>query len=175
MTHDPEISRRIYAALHANDVETFRRLLSDHPEFLRHDDGTDRWMWQAAMDGNLPLLEALISLGVDVNEPKDPPDPDDPDAQVEGPILWAASEGHLDVVRWLLQHGAKINYVVDGKPRSLPLQFAATNGHLAVVKLLVENGADIDGSWNGTNAIRQAEDYGHPQVRDYLLSVRSAN
>jgi ankyrin repeat protein len=129
-------------------------------------------MWQAAMKGALGFIKALVGLGVDVNEPKDLPDPEDPDAQVEGPILWAASAGHLEVVKWLLQHGAKINYIVDGKPRSLPLKYAATNGHLDVVMLLVENGADINASWNGTNAIQQAENYGHPEVRDFLLAAQ---
>src|SRR5260221_1842109 len=107
MNIDPDISREVYAAFNAGDVEQFHRLLSDHPEFLRNSNGTDRWMWQAAMKGNLPLVEALVSLGMDVNESKDLANPDDPFSQAEGPILWAASEGQLETVLWLLRHGEK--------------------------------------------------------------------
>jgi hypothetical protein len=36
MELDPEVSQRVYGAFNAGDVEGFRQLLSDHPEFLRN-------------------------------------------------------------------------------------------------------------------------------------------
>ena len=171
MAWDPAVSRQINVPFEQGDVKEFTRLLLVHPEYLRHADGTDLWMWRAAMHGQIPLLQALIDLGLDVNEPRDREDPDDPFYTPEGPILQAASEGHVDVVRWLLEHGAKINYIVQGKPRCLPLMQAASNGHYNVVKLLVEHGADINATWNRTNSVTQAEDYGHLQIRDYLRSL----
>jgi len=108
---------------------------------------------------------------MDVNETRDHGNPNDPFYQPEGPIVDAASSGHLEVVRWLLQHGAKINYVVQGKPRCLPLVRAATEGYPDIVKLLVEHGADIHATWRGLNAATQAEDFGHFEIRDYLRSL----
>jgi hypothetical protein len=111
---------------------------------------------------------------MDVNESKDSKDSEDPDNpfyQAEGPIAQAASEGHSSIVRWLLDHGAKINYIVNGKRRCVPLVFAAQAGHIDVVKLLVEYGADIHAKTGGTDAITQAEDYGHFAIRDYLRSL----
>jgi len=174
MPLDPELSQQVYASFNDGNADTFYRLLKTHPEFIRHEDGTDRWMWQAASEGKLPIIKALVDLGMDVNESKDlkgSEDPDNPFYQAEGPIAQAASQGQLETVRWLLEHGAKINYIVNGKPRCLPLDFAAQEGHLDVVKLLVEYGADIHAIWQGHNAITLAEDHGQFAVRDYLCSL----
>ena len=173
MAWDPKICRKINVAFEADDKDEFVRLLSTHPEYLRSEKGTDLWMWCAAQDGNLSMLQTIVNLGVDINESKDAYNPDDPLLQVEGPILQAASEGHANVVKWLLDHGAKINYCVNGKNRCLPLKFAAINGHLEVVKLLVEHGADVNSTWNGTTAIQQAETYGHQEIVDYLRPYSS--
>lgn len=169
-----EILPQIAKVFYDGDLNEFVRLLRIHPEFLRNDDGTDLWMSKAALNGMLPFVEALVDLGMNVNESCDRYDPAKPDApfyQAEGPILQAAAQGHLDVVRWLLEHGAKINYVVQGMPRCFPLVDASTYGHLDVAKLLVEYGADIHATWRGINAVTQAEDYGQWEIRDFLRSL----
>ncbi|EWG38290.1 hypothetical protein FVEG_01548 [Fusarium verticillioides 7600] len=51
----------------------------------------------------------------------------------------AAEEGHIEIVRFLLNERADSNKVTGGA-----LQAAAHRGHLAIIKLLLENGADID-------------------------------
>lgn len=174
MAWNPDISRQLHRAYRGDDAVEFRRLLIQHPGYLRDEDGTDYWMQKAATQGKLSILIALVELGLDVNESPDrenPNDPDNPFYQPEGPIVWAASQAHTSMVRWLLDHGAKINYVVQGRPRCLPLEFAAKNGHLEIVKLLVEHGADIHATWHGINAITQAEDFGQWPVYDYLYSL----
>lgn len=171
MSLDAETSIKIYGAYHSGDHVEFERLLAEHPEFLRNVNGTDRWMWQFAMHGQIPFLEAVTKLGLNVNESKDYEDPEDPFNQVEGPILQAAGQGQLETVRWLLERGARISYTVNGQARCLPLTWAATNGHLNVVRLLVEHGADIHGSWSRTNALKQAKVFGRQEVYEYLLGV----
>lgn len=128
-------------------------------------------MGMAAMEGKLPIIEALVALGLKVNESDDHSLPGEPFYQPEGPIVHAAAAGHLDIVRWLLEHGAQINYVVNGRPRCQPLIYAATNGHLDIVKLLVEYGADLHSDRGGVYASTQAEDFRHFEVRDYLRSL----
>jgi uncharacterized protein len=157
----------------ANDLDEFARLLRANPQYLVQENGADLWLWRASVDGRLDAIKVLVR-GLDVNTPHDSKDqdkPDNPFYQPEGAIEEAASKGHLEVVRWLLEHGARINYVVHGKPRCLPLLSAAMFGHLDVVKLLVKHGADINGTCNGLNAITQAEDLGHFDIRDYLHSL----
>ena len=171
MSWDIAISRQINVPFEAGDVAEFVRLLRIHPNYLRHADGTDLWMWRAAMHGRLEIIKALFDLGLDVNTPKSCEDPNDPYCTPEGPILQAATEGNVETVRWLLSHGAKINYIVHGKSRCLPLLDAAANGHLDIVRLIVENGADIHCSFNGLTPLSQATNYGHSDIADYLRSV----
>lgn len=174
MVLDPEMLKRITVALNENDVDGFRSLLSIYPAYLRWEDGSDLWMHSAAQGGQLAMIQVLVELGLDINEPpriETPGTPPNPYFQPEGPIVGAASRGHLEVVRWLLDQGAKINYVVHDKRRCLPLEFAAMNGHLEVVKLLVERGADLVSSPGYKNAVTLAEESGWYDVRDYLRSV----
>ncbi len=51
MTWDPAISRKINVAFEADDVAEFVRSLRKLPEYMRYKDGTDLWMWRAAIDG----------------------------------------------------------------------------------------------------------------------------
>ena len=172
MEIDPDVYLPIDAAFEDGNLDELRRLLTANPKYLRDvHEGNDWWKWKAAIDGRLPELQALVSLGLDVNESRDIPDPDNPFCIFEGPILHASTEGHADVVRWLLEKGAKINYTVNGKVRCLPLLRAACRGHLEIVKLLVEHGADLNFDFNGHTPLSQAEGYGHPEVAAYLQSV----
>lgn len=170
---DAAISRKINVAYEADDVAKFVRQLRKLPEYKRCQDGTDLWMWRAAINGNLPMLQALVGLGLDVNLSKDIYNPENPFSQIEGPILNACAQGHVHVIKWLLDQGAKINYSINGKIRCLPLKFAAINAHLNVVKLLVEHGTDVNSVWNGTAAAQQAETYGHQEIADYLRTHAS--
>lgn len=162
----------INVAFDKGNAQEFLQLLRIHPEYIRNEaDGSDMWMWIAAQQGKLSIIQALVELGVDVNETSDHGDKNDPFYQPEGAIVEAAGSGHVEIVRWLLEHGARINYVVQGMPRCLPLIRAATNGHLEVVKLLVEHDADFHSTWRGLDATTKAEDFGHFEVRDYLRSL----
>ncbi len=174
MAWDPEISTGLHTAFREENIKEFKRLLRAHPEYLHDEDGADIWMWKAAMAGKLAILQALVDLGLNVNESHDRSDERNPFYEPEGPILQAAGLGDVEMVRWLLEHGAKINFVVNGKPRCLPLIHAATEGHFDVVKLLVEHGADIHSTWEGLNAITQADKLGHKAVSDYLRSHSSS-
>lgn len=65
--------------------------------------------------------------------------------------LWAASTGgHLDIVEYLVAHGANVN-----KPtltQSTPLRGASFHGHIKVMEFLLHRGADI----NTPNCIGQS-------------------
>jgi ankyrin repeat protein len=53
----------------------------------------------------------------------------------------AVAEGHIEVVKYLLSHGADIE--ADGGHGWRPLHLAASNDDLRIVQILVEKGADI--------------------------------
>jgi ankyrin repeat protein len=59
----------------------------------------------------------------------------------------AAGEGHLEIVKLLLEHGADVNAKT---AYETALHLAAGEGHLEIVKLLLEHGADV----NAKTAVR---------------------
>jgi ankyrin len=50
--------------------------------------------------------------------------------------------GHLKIVKWLLNHGADVNFK-DGHGH-IPLHFSARSGHLEVCRMLLEHGAVVN-------------------------------
>lgn len=57
------------------------------------------------------------------------------------PLIEAAANGHLDVVRLLVENGADVN--LKGEAWEGPLHFAAERGHVEIVQFLLDHGADI--------------------------------
>ena len=79
----------------------------------------------AVADGNMPII-ASFTKG---------------DLRLHPRLVHLAAEnGHLEVVRLLIEKGADATAEDDDK--STPLHYAAENGHLEVVRLLIEKGAD---------------------------------
>ncbi|UKZ79048.1 hypothetical protein TrVFT333_006799, partial [Trichoderma virens FT-333] len=70
-------------------------------------------------------------------------------------LFWrAVSEGHLEIVRHLVETGADVNpdtrncdpvdFLMCSREHSSPLAVAASNGHLGIVRYLVEAGANVN-------------------------------
>lgn len=57
------------------------------------------------------------------------------------PLHWVASEGHVSVVKILLEEGAEVNAC--NKDMNTPLLVACAEGHVEVVKLLLASGANV--------------------------------
>lgn len=82
----------------------------------------------ACLKGYLGIAQALIAKGADVNKPG------------WAPLHYAATNGHLEVMRLLLDNHA---YIDASSPNgSTPLMMAALYGTPSAVKLLLEAGAD---------------------------------
>ncbi len=82
----------------------------------------------AALHGELNAVKLLIARGAEVNR--------------EGwtPLHYAASGGHVEIVRYLLEQSAYID--AQSPNRTTPLMMAARQQHTSTVKLLIEEGAD---------------------------------
>jgi len=83
-------------------------------------------------------------------------------------LILSARNGHLDVVKYLVEQGANLN--AQNKAGDTALIESAFNGHLAIVKYLVAQGADITlkGEKNKT-ALAWAEARSQEDVVHYLL------
>lgn len=80
-------------------------------------------------------------------------------------LLYACQNGHLSIIKLLIEHGANIHYKND-----LPLRVAVF-GHLSIVQYLIEQGADIYAE--NEQAVQLAEVYGSISVLRYLISKGS--
>jgi hypothetical protein len=81
---------------------------------------------QVCIYGDLAALQELVEQGADIH------------ADHEQALLFAANNGHSELVRFLLDHGADIHAKDD-----LALQWTVDNGHLEIVRLLLDRGADL--------------------------------
>ena len=94
-----------------------------------------------------------------------------PSVQTGGsPLHIAASLGHLDRVKQLLEDGARVDEVKDDG--NTALHCASIMGHVEVVKLLVEEGAFLEATGDsGATALMMASSMGHVEVVSVLLEA----
>lgn len=72
------------------------------------------------------------------------------------PLFLAAMNGHVDVVQFLLEKGAKVD-VTDTFYKSTAVGFAASRKHLDVVKLLLGRSSDVDRNLDTVTGLRDTE------------------
>lgn len=92
----------------------------------------------AARKDNILMVQTSLILGENINKP---------DSEGMTPLRWAAKEGRLDMVKFILNHGANVNGLGDYQGK-LPVSTksalidAAENDHPEIVKYLISRGAD---------------------------------
>lgn len=119
----------------------------------------------AAARGDLAETETLLDDGADPNVGRE--------SDRATPIVFAAQNGHTEVVRVLLDAGALADLQVDDGLTGLIL--AAQNGHGEIVELLLTAGAYPDGrSDRGLNPLYMAAQNGHTDIVS-ALSAAGAN
>jgi hypothetical protein len=84
------------------------------------------------------------------------------------PLILAAGEGKLEVLRELLKAGADIEAVTDAG--ETPLMEAARWGHLEAVRVLIAAGADVNRAVDGETAYDHATLRKHREVAELLRS-----
>ena len=90
------------------------------------------------------------------------------DEQGFASLFIASQNGHLDVVRLLLQKGADKDKANNNG--ATPLYIASRRGHLEIVRHLLQEGADKDkGDNNGMTPLFFASSQGHLDIAKLLL------
>ncbi|MET0533833.1 MAG: ankyrin repeat domain-containing protein [Steroidobacter sp.] len=119
----------------------------------------------AARNGDLQLVELLLTHGADANQ----------QSLGDGnPLIVAAASGDERIARTLVAAGADVNAFVEDD--ETPLINAARGGHLNVVKYLLVQGANVSFSVIANkltaperrSALSEAEKHGHHDVANYL-------
>ena len=119
--------------------------------------GENALMW-ACHHGNLPLVVELITIkNVAI------------DKVGWSAIHYAASAGHYDVVKFLIDHQANVDALSPNE--TTPMMLAARHGHIKVVKLLLDNGADLSiKNQQNMTAIDFARQSNQDEIMDGLIS-----
>lgn len=91
---------------------------------------------KAASTGDVATVRRLLDSGVDINYHSK-----DKQATGRTALSEAAIQGHLEVVRLLLERGANLDWQ-DRAVGFTPLGWAANEGHESIVEALLEAGAD---------------------------------
>jgi ankyrin repeat protein len=119
-------------------IETFRTttLSTKDPQYRD-------WLeafWIACEEGHLAGVEKQVNRGVDINATAGP---SDCISQYGTGLTAAVHNNHVEVVRFLLGHGARPNQPGNTKGVCLPLHIAASLGHKLIVKILLSHGANV--------------------------------
>jgi len=117
---------------------------------------------QATKKGEIETVKRLLDNGADVETR---------DSKFNSSLLmWAAHEGHADILELLIQKGAIID--ASKQDGQTALWFAAEKGQMETLEILVRNGADVNViGWEGDSALEVARKYGHQEVVDYLQNA----
>jgi len=115
-------------------VEADRALLATHGGWRR-----GGVLSLAVARGQLAIVELLLNLGGDPNEPVLVEDLEEPVVSYGQPLWSAVDLGHFDIARLLLERGADPNANLYAS--GWPLDRAYRNGDLAMKRLLLAHGA----------------------------------
>lgn len=112
----------------------------------------------AAFDGELALVKNLVlEKNAAVNKPG------------WAPIHYAATNGHLDITKFLVANGAQVNSLSPSE--TTPLMMSIGSGNDQLIKYLLDNGADLRlRNHEGYTAIDVAQLFGKDDIRDGLMS-----
>ena len=151
---------RFSVAIEQGNLAAAREWLDDGlaPDFEGKVIGTGLMI--GAWYGNVAMMELFVARGADINKTN---------AFGEQALQHAAWQGHLDAVRWLVEHGARLNR--EGMEWGA-LHYATFAGHADVVRYLLDHGADINAlSTNGSTPLMMAAREGKEAIAKTLLEA----
>lgn len=133
-------------------------------------------LFDAARDNNVTKVRDLIKRKADVNYTESISERISPDElgyiDEWTPLMWAAFNGNVDIVKLLVKAGVWVNYLNSNVVSALWV--AAGNGHLGVVKILAQNGAYINNrNSEDVTPLMVAAMHGHYKVVQYLINARA--
>lgn len=153
-------TKRLLRAAKSGNIDRVRKILGENADnrTLTNGEG-ENVLHCSAESGSLTLSRYLVEdIGIDV---------DSRTLLAKTPLHYASWGGHTEVVKYLLERGAR----VDARNRIswTPLLFCASKGHFGVCRILVENNANINHcNRDGATPLYLSSREGHLRVVEYL-------
>lgn len=141
-----------------------RSVLRDFPDVLASQNHLQEYLFSAARQGNVEVVEVLLDFGMDVNYSSD--------FGGDRPIASCLVNPSLDLIHCMVRHGAELNYAVkNSHVHSPPLLRAILANQLEITTFLVESGSLINaGNLRGTSPLSIALKLGRAEIADFLRS-----
>ncbi|WP_413818305.1 ankyrin repeat domain-containing protein [Thiomonas sp.] len=149
----------LYLALRYNSLKVARVLIDDpHIHLDQLNPSGENALMIASLQGDLDIVKLMVDKGAEVNKPG------------WTPLSYAATRGHTEIVKYLLEHSAYIDAAAPNG--STPLMMAAYFGYDGTVKLLLEEGADPKlKNAMGFTALTLATKMGHQDIADMIAKA----
>ncbi|KAI1127920.1 ankyrin repeat-containing domain protein [Nemania abortiva] len=119
----------------------------------------------AVQDGQEELVCLLLDAGADTEFQKE---------RTSTALQAAALDGHLNIVKLLLDRGALLNPPIRLRQGATALQYAAIGGHLSVARFLIERQANINelpAKCRGRTALEGAAEHGRLDMIQLFLEM----
>lgn len=122
----------------------------------------DQQFVKSARLGNLDRVSALLAQGANI-EARD-------SKHGATALMWAAHEGHLMVLEFLVENGAETD--ASQHLGRTALWYAAQQGQLEAARMLISNGAEVSlMADDGTTAAMIARRRGYPEIAKLLSNT----
>lgn len=133
-----ELQEQLTSAIQQNDIQTTIALLRQGADINFVDNAGYLPLHYACVYGMYEIAELLLEWGSDYTSY----------LSGQAPVVLAAQNGHVNIIRLLLDYGASIEET--GKSNTPPLLAALQAGNFSTVEFLLQNGAMV-------NAVDKAE------------------
>jgi len=169
MKSNLEIAKKIRETIREGDISSFNELINLDESLLTMMTPFGTWLHVAVSFGNLSIVKRVVDLGVDVNIRG---------GTFDGNALnFAASQGHVDIVKYLLSCGSEIDV---SDPVRNPLFSAIYCGDKEIVNVLVEAGTDVNVKYSGESmnnmgALEFAIEGGQTEIAELLRETSESN
>lgn len=151
----------LHAATWSGNLSVVQLLLDHGADVSTKTESGVSPLWTASFRGDLDLVSLLVSKEETLNILDYP-------AYTYTPLNIALSQGHLEIVKVLLNNNADVQTMT--KVGWTPLHLASRKGDLEIVKILIDKGAEINSTdRRGWTPLDLASSRGHVSIVKLLL------
>lgn len=160
-----DLSKQVFKAISDGDLDALAALVRTDRSLITARNAYGSWLHRACNEGQLPIVKYLVENGADVNLVGG--------LTSAGPIADAVSGGNIEIVKFLLSHGAALD--VNTTDRNA-LFWAISYDRVDIAELLLRAGIDphvIYRSVTGKlkNALSYAQERGRKEIERLLLTA----